>query len=229
MTIGLDIYPLLAILAPIAPPGMQFILDGDPESFAAVNPGTSSYDPDPAPTYDPSTAFSTGLYGAGATYAGVIRVSVARSASLGEDESVLSYESPNLVEDYVGNRLFTLTLTCEVDQGGLSKNVLERFRARLQRKSIRAALRALNLAVTEIGECTDLSVVWDNRTIDASKLDIELCHRSVDRDDTPVAGGGYIELINDPNSAGEPGPGPAYIISGAHDGVDIEGATGKLE
>ncbi len=106
-------------------------------------------------------------------------------ATLGRDECFTSQDlnqpmGQEKQDNWHGNRLLTLTIKVEAlnqTDSQFSYNHLERIRNRLNFRRVGASLRAVNLAIAEIGQTVDLTTALDDRNRSVAALDIRLAAR----------------------------------------------------
>ena len=127
---------------------------------------------------------------------GRIIVTLTTSVPEGTDDERLELGTyPNAATVAVGNRLRLLTIRCEsVDPTVEAVDVLERLRTKLQKRSVRAALRTDGaLAIVYLGTVRQLSYQINNRDIACAILETQY-RQKVSEDITESDGTGeYIE------------------------------------
>lgn len=117
-----------------------------------------------------------------------------------DDETLVESTYPNAQTVAIGNRLRVLTLRCESFNTNVDAiDVLERIRTKLQKRSVRAQLRTVGLAMVELGSVRAIDYRIDNRDIATALLEIRF-RQKVSEDITE--GDGTSEFIEQADVAG---------------------------
>jgi hypothetical protein len=176
--------------------------DGEPLSFlgfSGLNQAGLPMAGLPNPAVDPAAS------------GGACRVTLSFSTAegIGVDDMRREYDSGTHQQTVTqfGLRQFTLTIKVESDFSGPTLTICERIRNVMNRASTREALSTVGCALQSVGTCHPISVgSWDNKSIDASILEVFLACGVVEADPIGETGtvtpNNWIESVDDPTYLG---------------------------
>lgn len=126
-------------------------------------------------------------------------LSVRGLTPLGWDENRTAYDvgTDKLVATRVGNRLFTILVRVEVDNqtpGADAYTLQSRLHTRLQRPTVLAALRAVNVALVNLGPAVDAEYRVDGRDVSAWAQEIRFS--TVEQEVDAQSSGDYIKHVD---------------------------------